>query len=112
MAAPSDVEDCREQTLRTVQNILVDVRKLDSAPRPSDRLVADLGLTSFDMMVLSVEAEDAFGIAFDFGLAAEAVTVADLCHAIDEMAARQHGDGTPSGTHDPDPQGTDGTDAC
>ncbi len=74
-----------------VGEILARTRRLARAPMLTDELAADLGCTSFDMMVVSVEVERTFGVVFDFSLMAGARTVGDLCAAVRAMLAAPRG---------------------
>jgi acyl carrier protein len=51
----------REQALRQVQEVLMDVLNLDRAPRAEDRLVEDLGAESVDVISLLFEFEERLG---------------------------------------------------
>jgi acyl carrier protein len=80
-----------------VGEILARTRGLPRAPLLTDELATDLGCTSFDMMVVSVEVEQAFGVVFDFSLMAGARTVGDLCAAVRVMLAAPRGGAASAG---------------
>lgn len=55
---------------------------------PEKRLVADLGLTSFDLADVVVQAQEEFGVTIPSERWTEIVTVADVCRVIrEEMGA-------------------------
>ena len=55
---------------------------------PDKRLVADLGLTSFDLADVVVQAREEFGVTIPSERWTEIVTVADVCRVIrEEMGA-------------------------
>ncbi len=85
-----------------VGEILARTRGLARAPLLTDELAADLGCTSFDMMVVSVEVERAFGVVFDFSLMADARTVGDLCAAVRPMLAAPRERVAGAGRHVPE----------
>lgn len=52
---------------------------------PEKRLVADLGLTSFDLADVLVQAEEELGVAVPREAWAEVVTVEDVDHIVREL---------------------------
>lgn len=55
---------------------------------PDKRLLADLGLTSFDLADVVVQAQEEFGVAVPSERWAEIVTVADVCRVLREEMER------------------------
>lgn len=70
-----------DERLRIVQEAVA--RVMDGAPQPAAdaNLACDLGVTSFDMMVLCVELERRFEKSCDFGRLRGIATVDDLVKA-------------------------------
>ena len=75
---------CREasaQALERVRAVIADIKGLDALPAPQAKLQADLGLSSFDMMVVCVRLEADLGISLEIGELEYVETIADLAHA-------------------------------
>ena len=71
-----------EEQIRT---ILAEILDCDPAEiTPEKRLVADLGLTSFDLADVVIQAQEEFGITLPSALWGEIVTVADVYRAVKE----------------------------
>ena len=56
----------------------------ESEITPEKRLIDDLGLTSFDLADVVLQAQDEFGITLPSSLWGEIVTVADVYRAVKE----------------------------
>ena len=69
--------------VREVAALLAELRGLSEAPAPDARLFEDIGLTSFDMMVVCMRPEEASGHALSFDRLADVRTVADLAGILD-----------------------------
>lgn len=95
VAAKADVVGGADVTNKAVGDLIARIRGLDETPTPTARLGADLGCGSFDMMVIAVEAEAAFGVVFDFKAAAGVLTVSDLARAIRSMRPASSADALP-----------------
>ena len=55
---------------------------------PEKRLVADLGLTSFDLADVVIQAQEEFGFTLPSERWSEIITVADVCRVIGEELAK------------------------
>ena len=55
---------------------------------PEKRLVADLGLTSFDLADVVIQAQEEFGFTLPSERWSEIITVADICRVIGEELAK------------------------
>ena len=80
-------------TIERVAAVVARAKGLDEPPQAHDLLDGDLGCTSFDMMVLMVEIETAFGVTVDVDLMAGVATVGDLRDAIEREVRRGTGRG-------------------
>ena len=75
-----------EEQIRT---ILAEILDCDPAEiTPDKRLVADLGLTSFDLADVVIQAQEEFGITLPSALWGEIVTVADVYRVVGEAMAK------------------------
>lgn len=76
-------------TIERVAAVVARARGLAELPQAHDLLDRDLGCTSFDMMVLMVEIETAFGVTVGVDLMAGVATVGDLRDAIEREVRRR-----------------------
>lgn len=68
-----------------IRAILAETLDIDPAEiTPEKRLVADLGLTSFDLADVVIQAQEEFGITLPSELWGEIVTVADVYRVVGE----------------------------
>lgn len=75
-----------EEQIRT---ILAEILDCDPAEiTPDKRLVADLGLTSFDLADVVIQAQEEFGVTLPSALWGEIVTVADVYRVVGEAMAK------------------------
>lgn len=70
------------QTLAAVQGLLADLASPGTVIEADSDLACDLGLTSFDMMVVHVRLEELRGGPLGFDALVGARTVADLARAV------------------------------
>ena len=70
-----------DERLHVVQEAVATVTGAPSQPAPGANLALDLGVTSFDMMVLCVELEQRLGTSCDVGRLRGVATVEDLARA-------------------------------
>ncbi len=84
-------------TIERVAAVVARAKGLAEPPQAHDLLDGDLGCTSFDMMVLMVEIETAFGVTVGVDLMASVATVGDLRDAIEREVRRGTGDGVERG---------------
>jgi len=68
----------REEALKQVQDVLMDVLNLDRAPRPEEKLIEDLGAESVDVISLLFEFEERLGRRIPDEDVAKLVTVDDI----------------------------------
>ncbi len=80
-------------TIERVAAVVARAKGLAEPPQAHDLLDGDLGCTSFDMMVLMVEIETAFGVTVGVDLMAGVATVGDLRDAIEREVRRGTGRG-------------------
>ena len=80
-------------TIERVAAVVARAKGLAEPPQAHDLLDGDLGCTSFDMMVLMVEIETAFGVTVGVDLMADVATVGDLRDAIEREVRRGTGRG-------------------
>lgn len=71
-----------EETIRTILAETLEVSPEEITP--DKRLVADLGLTSFDLADVVLQAQDEFGVTLPSGMWGEITTVADIYRAVGE----------------------------
>lgn len=72
-----------------IRAILAETLDIDPAEiTPDKRLVADLGLTSFDLADIVIEAQETFGVTLPSELWGEIVTVADVYRVVGEATRR------------------------
>ena len=68
-----------------IRAIIAETLDIDPAEiTPEKRLVADLGLTSFDLADVVIQAQEEFGITLPSELWGEIVTVADVYRVVGE----------------------------
>lgn len=75
-----------EETIRTIL-----AETLEVSPEvitPEKRLIADLGLTSFDLADVVIQAQDEFGITLPSDMWGEIVTVADVYRVVGEAVQK------------------------
>ena len=75
-----------EETIRTILAETLEVSPEEITPEK--RLVADLGLTSFDLADVVIQAQDEFGITLPSDRWSEIVTVGDVYRIIGEAAQK------------------------
>ena len=71
-----------EETIRTILAETLEISPEEITP--DKRLIADLGLTSFDLADVVIQAQDEFGITLPSDMWGEIVTVADVYRVIGE----------------------------
>lgn len=68
-----------------IRAILAEILELDPAAiTPEKRLIADLGLTSFDLADVVIQAQEEFGVTLPSERFSEIVTVADVYRVVGE----------------------------
>ncbi|HEV8629107.1 MAG TPA: acyl carrier protein [Thermoanaerobaculia bacterium] len=72
----------RATTLAQVQEVLMDVLNLQQPPRPTDRLVEDLGAESVDVISLLFEFEERLGRRIPDAEVAQLTTVDDIVERV------------------------------
>lgn len=74
-----------DEITERVMQLLKEITKTDREINPSDDLRNDIGLTSYEAMVLFFTAENCFNVKFDYSRLIQIVTVKDLCAMINQL---------------------------